>query len=113
MRFTKKITIKCEKNGKPHFFILTNLKKYDIIIKNNKEIFILISILYFDADKYFMDEIQQIFNHLKKVLPEDMELIALPKDFKFYEDCSLNEIIHIRDMLNNIIEREEAKSDDL
>ena len=42
-----------------------------------------------------------------------MELIALPKDFKFYEDCSLNEIIHIRDMLNNIIEREEAKSDDL
>ncbi len=64
-------------------------------------------------DKLYLDEVQQIFNHLKGVLPEDMEVIALPNDCKFYEDIPLKQVIYLRNQLNEIIEREEAKQNDL
>ena len=64
-------------------------------------------------DKLYLDEVEQIFNHLKEIIPEDMEIIALPNDCKFYEDFPLDALIHLRNQLNEIIEREEAKQNDL
>ncbi len=42
-----------------------------------------------------------------------MEVIALPNDCKFYEDIPLKQVIYLRNQLNEIIEREEAKQNDL
>lgn len=42
-----------------------------------------------------------------------MNIIALPKDCKFYEDVDIEEIKRIRNIFDDIIKREENKQNDL
>ena len=73
----------------------------------------MISVFYYDRDTYDIEECREMFESIKKVLPEDTELLAIPKECKFYEDFPLDMVIYLRDQINEIIEREEAKQNDL
>ena len=65
---------------------------------------IMINIFSFDTDKYYMDEIQDIFNNIKKVLPEEDILIGMPKGCNLYLDVPLDMLYYYRQMFDDLIE---------
>lgn len=64
----------------------------------------MINVLNFDIDKYDMDEVRIMFENIKKVLPEEDVLIALPKNCNLYFDVPIEVLCCYRQLLDDIIE---------
>ena len=72
----------------------------------------MINILSFDIDKYDMDEVRDIFNGIKKVLPEEDSLIAIPKNCNLYLDVPIDMLYYYRQMFDNLIDERQRRNID-
>ena len=72
----------------------------------------MINILSFDIDKYDMDEVRDIFNGVKKVLPEEDSLIAIPKNCNLYLDVPIDMLYYYRQMFDNLIDERQRRNID-
>ena len=72
----------------------------------------MINILSFDIDKYDMDEVRDIFNGVKKVLPEEDILIAIPKNCNLYLDVPIDTLYYYRQMFDNLIDERQRRNID-
>ena len=72
----------------------------------------MINILSFDIDKYDMDEVRDIFNGVKKVLPEEDSLIAIPKNCNLYLDVPIDTLYYYRQMFDNLIDERQRRNID-
>ena len=70
----------------------------------------MINILSFDLDKYDMDEVHDMFQAIKKVLPEEDILIAIPKHCDFYHDVPIETLYYYRKMFDDIIEERQRSN---
>lgn len=70
----------------------------------------MINVFMFDIDKYYMDEVKQMVDHLKEVLPEEDVLIAIPKGTNLYLDVPIEAIYQYRKMLDDIIEERQRRN---
>ena len=71
---------------------------------------IMINVFMFDIDKYYMDEVKQMVDHLKEVLPEEDILIAIPKGTNLYLDVPIDVLYYYRKMLDDIIEERQRRN---
>ena len=49
----------------------------------------MINVFNYDIDLYYPDEVNEMFNNIKKVLPEEDILIAIPKGCNLYLDVPI------------------------
>lgn len=70
----------------------------------------MVNIFRFDIDKYDMGEIKQMFDAIKKILPEEDELIAIPNDTYLYQDIPFDMLCYYRDLFNNLIEERQRSN---
>ena len=73
---------------------------------------IMIDIFYYDIDKYDIDEIRQMYDNVKKALPEEDVLIAIPKGINLYLDVPIDTLYYYRKMLDDIIEERQRRNAD-
>ena len=72
----------------------------------------MINIFSFDIDKYGMDEVQVMFENIKKVLPEEDILIAIPKNCNLYLDVPIDTLYYYRQMFDNLIDERQRRNID-
>ena len=83
--------------GQKHNFSTLNLKN-------------MINIFSFDIDKYDMDQVRNMFDKIKKVLPEDDILIAIPKNCNLYLDVPIELLYYYREMFDDIIQERQRRN---
>lgn len=72
----------------------------------------MINVFNFDIDKYDMDQVRNMFDKIKEVLPEDDILIALPKNCNLYLDVPIETLYYYRQMFDDLIEERQRRSID-
>lgn len=72
----------------------------------------MINIFSFDIDKYGMDEVQVMFENIKKVLPEEDIVIAIPKNCNLYLDVPIDTLYYYRQMFDNLIDERQRRNID-
>ena len=70
----------------------------------------MINIFNFDLDKYDMDQVKNMFDKIKEVLPEDDILIAIPKGCNLYLDVPIETLYYYRKMFDDLIEERQRRS---
>ncbi len=73
---------------------------------------IMINIFSFDIDKYGMDQVRNMFDKIKEVLPEDDILIAIPKNCNLYLDIPIETLYYYRKMFDDLIDERQRRSID-
>ena len=63
----------------------------------------MICILKYDPNKIDLDSVQESFNNLRKVLSEEDKIYAIPYGMDILMDTPIEEIIKLRNDLNEII----------
>ena len=71
---------------------------------------IMVNIFYFDIDKYDMDEIKGMFEQIKKVLPPEDTMIAIPKDCNLYLDVPIDMLYYYRKMFDDLIDERQRSN---
>ena len=59
-----------------------------------------------------MDEVRDIFNGVKKILPEEDSLIAIPKNCNLYLDVPIDMLYYYRQMFDNLIDERQRRNID-
>ena len=72
----------------------------------------MINIFSYDVDKYDLDDIRQMFENIKKVLPEEDTLIAVPKGCNLYIDVPIEILYYYRKLFDDIIEERQRRNID-
>ena len=72
----------------------------------------MISIFNYDMDKYYLDEVQIMFENIKKVLPEEDIVIAIPKDCNLYLDVPIEFLYYYRQLIDDAIEERQRRNID-
>lgn len=72
----------------------------------------MISIFNYDMDKYYLDEVQVMFENIKKVLPEEDIVIAIPKDCNLYLDVPIEFLYYYRQLIDDAIEERQRRNID-
>lgn len=72
----------------------------------------MINVFNFDIDKYDMDQVRNMFDKIKEVLPEDDILIALPKNCNLYLDVPIETLYYYRQMFDDLIEERQRRNID-
>lgn len=70
----------------------------------------MINVFMFDIDKYYMDEVKQMVDHIKECLPEDDVLIAIPRGTNLYLDVPIDVLYYYRKMFDDIIEERQRRN---
>lgn len=70
----------------------------------------MINILSFDLDKYDMDEVRDMYQAIKKVLPDEDALIAIPKHCDFYHDVPIETLYYYRQMFDDLIQERQRSN---
>ena len=73
---------------------------------------IMINIFSFDIDKYDMDQVRNMFDKIKEVLPEDDILIAIPKNCNLYLDVPIETLYYYRKMFDDLIDERQRRNID-
>ena len=63
-------------------------------------------------DKYYLDEVQIMFENIKKVLPEEDIVIAIPKDCNLYLDVPIEFLYYYRQLIDDAIEERQRRNID-
>lgn len=64
------------------------------------------NIILMDTEKYTFDRIQEMVNSIKEFSKED-KWIFLPKDFGVLLDCSTEQLLNIREYIDDAIREKE------
>ena len=72
----------------------------------------MINIFNYDMDLYYPDEVNEMFNNIKKVLPKEDILIAIPKGCNLYLDIPIEMLYYYRQMFDDIIEERQRRNID-
>lgn len=70
----------------------------------------MINIFSFDIDKYDMDEVKNMYEGIKKALPEEDILIAIPKHCDFYHDVPIETLYYYRQMFDDLIQERQRSN---
>lgn len=57
--------------------------------------------------EYNLEEVKEIYQHVKDCLPEDITLIAIPHDWT-WEELSYDDIMQLKKMIDIILENKES-----
>ena len=72
----------------------------------------MINIFSFDLDRYDMDEVRAMYDEIKKFLPEEDSLIALPKNCNLYLDVPIETLYYYRQMFDDLIDERQRRNAD-
>ena len=73
---------------------------------------IMINVFNFDIDKYDMDQVKNMFDKIKEVLPEDDILIAIPKNCNLYLNVPIETLYYYRKMFDDLIDERQRRNID-
>ena len=72
----------------------------------------MINVFNFDIDKYDMDQVKNMFDKIKEVLPEDDILIAIPKNCNLYLNVPIETLYYYRKMFDDLIDERQRRNID-
>lgn len=72
----------------------------------------MINVFNYDIDLYYPDEASEMFNNIKKVLPEEDILIAIPKGCNLYLDVPIEFLYSYRQIIDDAIEERQRRNID-
>ena len=72
----------------------------------------MISIIYYD-ESVPKEQLHSMCNQIRKAMGEDARVLVLPKNFDVLLDCSLDQLLQVRAMIDTTIEMKcEMRSED-
>lgn len=73
---------------------------------------IMVNIFYFDIDKYGIDEVKEMIDQIKNVLPPEDTLLAIPKNCNLYLDVPIETLYYYRKMFDDLIDERQRRNID-